>query len=206
MNGRLPPLYNKYRIIRPVNDYSRVLEQIKLLNPRLNISGYMEKPSLYEKHGEILVKLSDYLWGKAELLDEPMSHNERSLSIWGFEKMISRKRAFIAEVLKFNSLSSFDLNYFNTPEPFIEYVHKRANPMNILIIENKDTWFSFRKAMMETGRNRFHGLNGFAGLDIHALLYGEGRKITGKTGRIDEYDAQWYYGNRNTRRGGFEKG
>ncbi len=192
MNGRFPPLYNKYRIIRPENNYSKALEEIKLLNPRLNISGYMEKPALYEKHRDILMKLSDYLWSNAALLEEPMSHNERSLSIWGSEKLLSRERTLIAEVLKFNFLGSSDLNYYNTPEPLIEYVHERTNPMNILIIENKDTWFSFRKAMLETGLNRF------LGLDIHALLYGEGRKITGRNGRIDEHDIQWYYGYKNT--------
>lgn len=191
-NGRIPPLYNKYRIVRQENDYSVALEEIKLLNPRLNISGYLEKPVLYEKHREILVKLSDYLWGKAALLDEPMSQNERSLSIWEFEKLLGQKEALVSEVLRFNGLNSLDLNYYNTPEPFIEYVHERANPMNVLIIENKDTWFSFRKVMLETGLNRFLGVG------IHALLYGEGRKITGRNGRIDEYDAQWYHGNKNT--------
>lgn len=191
MNGRLPPLYNKYWIMRPQSDYSRVLEGIKLLNPRLNIAGYLEKPALYEKHREILGKLSDYLWEEAELLNEPMSRNERSLSVWGFEKLMEQKDALIGDILKFNSLNHTDLNYFDTPEPFIEYVHQRANAMNVLIIENKDTWFSFRKVMLETERNQF------LDIDIHALLYGEGRKITGKNGRIDEYDAQWQHANKN---------
>jgi Uncharacterized protein conserved in bacteria C-term(DUF2220). len=190
-NGRIPPLYNKYRIIRNETDYTKALEEIKLLNPRLNVTGYLEKPVLFEKHGKLLLRLSDYLWTKAALLNGPMSQNERSLSIWGFEKLLGQKEALIEDILKFNGLNNDDLNYYNTPEPFIEYVHERTNPMNILIIENKDTWFSLRKVMLETGLNRF------LGIDIHALLYGEGRKITGKNGRIDEYDKQWYHGNKN---------
>lgn len=191
-NGRFPPLYNKYRIIRIETDYSLILEKIKLLNPRLNISGYMEKPGQYEKHSEILVNLSDYLWNEAALLKEPMSQKERSLSIWGFEKLMEQKEALVSEVLRFNGLSRLDLNFFYTPEPFIEYVHERAEQMNILIIENKDTWFSFRKAMLECGCNSIFNM------DVHALIYGEGRKITGKNGRIDEYDAECYHSNKNT--------
>lgn len=192
MNGRIPPLYNKYRIVRIENDYAETLEEIKLLNPRLNIGGYLVNPALYGKHRKIIGKLSEYLWSQGELLNEPMSQNERSYSVWGFEKLMEQEKSLIANVLKFNSLYSDDLNYFNTPEPFIEYVHKRANPMNVLIIENKDTWFSFRKVMLETGVNRF------LDIDIHALLYGEGRRITGKSGRIAEHDAQWNQGNKNT--------
>jgi len=192
MNGRIPPLYNKYWIIRPQNDYSKALEDIKLLNPRLNISGYLEKPALYEKHREVIDKLSDYLWKQVELLDEPMSKNERSFSMWGFEKLLGQKESKVADVLKFNGLNNEDLNYFETPEPFIEYVHERTSPMNVLVIENKDTWFSFRRVMLEIGKNRF------LDIDIHVLLYGEGRKITRKNGRIDEYDAQWHHGSKNT--------
>ena len=191
-NGRIPPLYNRYRVIRSGNDYSKAIEEIKLLNPRLNISGYLEKPAVYEKYKEVVDKLSDYLWKQAELLIEPMSQNERSFSVWGFEKLLGQNGAIVADILKFNDINSEELNYFNTPEPFIEYVHERTSPMNVLIIENKDTWFSFRKVMLETGKNRF------LDVDIHVLLYGEGRKITRKNGRIDEYDAQWNHNNNNT--------
>ena len=53
-NGRIPPLFNKYRIIRPKEDYSEYLESIRRLNPRLNISAYLKRPELYKKHRELL--------------------------------------------------------------------------------------------------------------------------------------------------------
>ena len=59
MNGRIPPLYNKYRIVRIENDYAETLEEIKLLNPRLNIGGYLVNPALYGKHRKIIGKLSE---------------------------------------------------------------------------------------------------------------------------------------------------
>ncbi|MGI6434974.1 MAG: hypothetical protein ACOX0F_06425 [Syntrophomonadaceae bacterium] len=37
-NGRIPPLFNKYRIIKPKEDYTEYLENIRRLNPQLNIS------------------------------------------------------------------------------------------------------------------------------------------------------------------------
>jgi len=86
------------------------------------------------------------------------------------------------EVLKFNGLGEDFLNYYDTPEPFFEYVHSRSRDMSVLILENKDTWFSFRKYMQATGKNII------AGTAIDLLLYGEGNKIT-KKGALEDYAA-----------------
>jgi hypothetical protein len=48
-NGRIPPLFNKYRIIKPREDYAGYMESIRRLNPRLNISDYLKRPELYKK-------------------------------------------------------------------------------------------------------------------------------------------------------------
>jgi hypothetical protein len=34
------------------------------------------------------------------------------------------------------------LNYFETPEPFFDYTYSNKKDMNILIVENKDTWLN----------------------------------------------------------------
>lgn len=179
-NGRIPPLYNKYRIIRPREDYTEYVESIRRLNPILNIAAYLKRPELYKKHCEIVEGLSRYLWYEAGLLDEPMSRKERSFSIWGREKLIDENYALVREVLKFNNLGEDFLNYYDTPEPFFEYVHSYVPEMSVLILENKDTWFSFRKLMQATGKNQF------AGVALNLLLYGEGNKIT-KKGALAEY-------------------
>lgn len=179
-NGRIPPLYNKYRIIRPPEDYTEYMESIRRLNPGLNIADYLKRPELYKKHRDILEGLSRYLWYEANLLDEPMSRKERSFSIWGREKLMDENFALVREVLKFNGLSEDFLNFYDTPEPFFEYVHSYVQEMTVLILENKDTWFSFRKLMQSSGKNHI------AGVAVNLLLYGEGNKIT-KKAALEEY-------------------
>lgn len=179
-NGRIPPLFNKYRTIRPKEDYSEYLESIRRLNPRLNISAYLKRPELYKKHRELLEGLSHYLWHQGELLEEPMSRKERSFSIWGREKLIDQNFSLLREVLRFNGLGEDFLHYYDTPEPFFEYVHRQSAEMSVLILENKDSWFTFRKLMQNTGKNIF------ASQGVDLLIYGEGNKIT-KKGALEDY-------------------
>jgi len=181
-NDRIPPLFNKYRIIKPREDYAGYMESIRRLNPRLNISDYLKRPELYKKHLEIVEGLSRYLWYEAGLLEQPMSRKERSFSIWGREKLLDKQFALVREVLRFNGLEEGWLNYYDTPEPFFEYVHSPTPAMSVLIIENKDTWFSFRKLMQATRKNVI------AGIAVDLLLYGEGNKIT-KKGALEDYAA-----------------
>lgn len=179
-NGRIPPLYNKYWIIKPREDYSEYMEAIRRLNPRLNISAYLQGPEMYKKHLEIVEGISRYLWYQVELLDKPMSRKERSFSIWGREKLLDKHYSRVREVLKFNGLNEAFLNCYDTPEPFFEYIHSQPQEITALILENKDTWFSFRKLMQTTGKNRI------ADMEINLLLYGEGNKIT-KKGALTDY-------------------
>ena len=179
-NGRIPPLFNKYRIIKPVEDFAEYMESIRRLNPRLNISDYLKRPELYKKHLEIVEGLSRYLWYKAGLLEEPMARKERSFSIWGREKLLDEQFVLVREVLRFNGLKDDFLNYYDTPEPFFEYIHSHSQEMSVLVIENKDTLFSFRKLMQATGKNVI------AGIAVDLLLYGEGNKIT-KKGALEDY-------------------
>ena len=156
-NGRLPPLSNRYRIIRLPEDYTACLAAIRLLNPALNISGYLNNPALYRKHEVIVNGLNRCLWYTPELLGEPMSRKERSFSLWGREKLLDEHRALVGEVLKFNGLTENWLNCYDTPEPLFEYVHTRSEPMAVLILENKDTWYTFRKLMQDTGKGVIAG-------------------------------------------------
>ena len=106
-----------------------------------------------------------------------MSRKERSFSSGAVEvwTAVSLGR----EVLKFNGLDEGFLNFYDTPEPFFEYVHSHSREMTALILENKDTWFSFRKLMQATGKSRI------AGTEVNLLLYGEGNKITKKAALTD---------------------
>ena len=180
-NGRLPPLFNKYRIIKPQEDNTGCLESVRRLNPVLNISGYLQRPELYRKHLEMVEGISRYLWFAQNLLVIPMSRKERSFSVWGREKFLDEHMALVREVLKFNRLEENFLNYYDTPEPFFEYLHERDEQLTtVLVIENKDTWFTFRKLMQNTGKNIIEGTV------VNVLLYGEGNKIT-KRGALEDY-------------------
>ena len=181
-NGRLPPLFNRYRIVKPQEDYTIYLVSIRRLNPHLNIAGYLQRPELYYKHLEIVEGISKYLWFAQDLLDWPMSRKERSFSLWGREKFLDEQMALVREVLKFNGLEEDFLNYYDTPEPFFEYHHSHGELKTVLVIENKDTWFTFRKLMQATGNNNI------SGTVVNVLLYGEGNKIT-KNGALEEYRA-----------------
>lgn len=91
-------MYNRYRIIKEQDDPTVFVEEIRLLNPALNIEGYLSRPEAYQKHREVVLDLSHYLWHHRELLKEPMSCQERSFSIWGQEKFPERNLIFMLKV------------------------------------------------------------------------------------------------------------
>ncbi|MEL7567449.1 MAG: hypothetical protein AAGU27_21580 [Dehalobacterium sp.] len=179
-NGRIPSLANKYRIIKSEKDLSEEFDFIRRLHPSLDIAGYLAKPELYQKHREIVEGLSKYLWYEKELLSKPMSRKERSFSVWGREKLLDEHFTLVREVLTFSGLKEDFLAFYDTPEPFFEYVHSRGEEMTVLVLENKDTWFTIRKLFRETGKNIIDGTR------INALIYGEGNKIS-KHGALEAY-------------------
>jgi len=190
-NGRRPALYNKYRIIRQETDYSNVIERVRLLNPRFDHQAYFNNPELYLRHIKEIEDLSSFLWRHSADLEIPMSINERSLQIWGREKLLKENFSLLNNILKFNDWTLNSLNFYETPEPFFEYIHLNSTKMNVLIIENKDTWYTLRKVMIEQNQNLLFDR------EIHVLLYGEGRKITRGTGKLEEYNSGMLAGSDN---------
>lgn len=179
-NGRSPALFNKYRIIIS-NDHEKDLEDIKKLHPSFNISKYVKNPENYCKYKNEIDMLSNFLWKSEELLKTPVSINERSFQIWGKEKLL-KESSIINNVFSYNDMDLNLLNYYETPEPFFEYVYSNEDIMNILVIENKDTWFSLRKIMREEKINCLYK-------NYNILLYGEGKKIISRNDRFKEYDS-----------------
>lgn len=189
LNGRNPSLYNKYRIINNTEiDTASAYEHIKLLHPYFNHQLYFERPKLYIDNEFAISALSDYLWNNSTELLEPMSINERSLKIWGYEKYLKVNYALLKNIFKFNNWTLEGLNFYETPEPFFEYVFCRSSNMTVLIIENKDTWYTLRKVMTEFDTNLI------LGTPFNAILYGEGRKITRNSGRLEEYAHEMFAG------------
>ena len=175
-NGREPKLYKKYRIVRPEEDFTKEIEEIKSFNAYLSINYYLNKPREYEKNRGRILKLNEYLTYCNEKLVTPMSINERSYDIWGDEKFL--KKDSTKTLLNNLSLSLEKLNIYNTPEPFFYYINDKSIN-NILIIENKDTWFTIRRILKENPRKIF-------GYDIGLLIYGEGKKIISSIDFLNE--------------------
>ena len=59
--------------------------------------------------------------------------------------------------------------------------HVDQNVVNILISENKDTWYTLRKIMTQYKHYLFE-------IPFHVLMYGEGKKINRKYSTLTDYD------------------
>ena len=179
-NGMIPPLRMRYRIIRPKPDYSGYRDEILRLGAQFNPSGYLERIPLYMKHRDLLLALRAYTQKHPDGLDAPMSKNERAYAVWGYEKQLDDP--ICKGMLHFINWEN-RLNYYHTPEPFFDYLCRGADTKSVLVLENKDIWFSLRKLFIEnpeTGGFRLFGSF------IDALVYGEGKKVT-RPGALEGY-------------------
>lgn len=168
-------------MIKANNFETDYTNEIRILCNMLNIEEYLKHPKVYQKHRELLLPLNKFLTQHSDMLNETISKNERAYQIWNDEKILDN--SLCKSVIKFNHLDE-RLNYYLTPEPFFDYIHKKKDKMNILIIENKDTWYTMRKVM-----NSLSGECCLANAEIDGLLYGEGNKIT-KEKALEEYENQ----------------
>ena len=169
LNGKKPALYNSYWTFREEWDYSEIQEELRYqLNPLLNTEYYQRNPGKYNEDKEQIRLLSRYLTKNKEFLISPVTINERSFEIFHREKFLDREkgRSLLAR-LKF---SEEKLNFYETSEPMSYYSHSKQTPQNFLIIENKDTFFSMRKHLI----NRQDTL---LGLKVGTLIYGGGKSI-----------------------------
>ena len=180
-NGKIPSLFLKYKIIKEKQTEENYKQEIQTLCNLLNIEEYLKKPHIYEKHRAILLPLNTFLIKNKEKLQTAISKNERAYQIWNDEKMLDNN--LCKSIIKLNNLEQ-KLNYYLTPEPFFDYIHTKKEEMNILIIENKDTWYTMRKIMNEI-KEEYYMLE----TPIDGLLYGEGNKIT-KQNALEEYEKQ----------------
>lgn len=176
-NGKSPALYKDYHVLEEEKDYSQYLDEIRYqLSSKIDISYYLAHPLQYVAEREEVLALSRYLSEKKE--DScPVSVNERSFEIWGREKFLSGQgkqngvEVTSKMVLKHTGISLEQLNVYETAEPLAYYCRSRQVPQNILIIENKDTFYSLRQHLMEGDGSLF-------GVQIDTLIYGAGKGIS----------------------------
>ena len=173
-NGKHPALYCEYWMVEKKKEYSISEQELKYkLHPLISIDYYLSHLKNYEQDRQWILRLNEYLKRSREKLDDTESVNERSFEIFSNEKFISRGPG--KRILKNCGLSERFLNMYQTTEPLAYYTHTRQEPQNILILENKDTFYSMRRYL--TGREAKERKNLLLGMDIGTLIYGAGKGI-----------------------------
>lgn len=168
-NGRKPALRNRYWMIIEEKDYSEVLQELKYrINPSIDVSYFIKHPDKFEEYGDYIRLISSYLDERKASLAVPLTINERSFDIFHEEKFLDRNGG--REFLSYLGMSNEKLNFYETSEPMSYYSHTKQTPQNLLIIENKDTFYSMRRHLIE-------GKQEILGLEIGTLIYGGGKRI-----------------------------
>ncbi|MCI8503625.1 MAG: hypothetical protein HFH00_07345 [Dorea sp.] len=168
-NGKKPALYREYWLIEPEKDYSALKEELKYrLHGRIDVDYYLEHPQVYERERPWVLKLSDYLKKSREKLEYKVSVNERSFEIWSREKFLTKEQG--KAVLKHCGIGEDFLNTYGTSEPLSYYSSTRRTPQNMVILENKDTFYSMRSHLLG-GHERI------LGMPVGTLIYGAGKGI-----------------------------
>ena len=147
-NGKKPALYREYWLVEEKKDYSELEEELKYrMIPQISVDYYLKHLENYEHDRAWVLLLNDYMREQQSRLSYSESLNERSFEIWGREKFLSKEQG--KKILKRCGLSQEDLNVYSTTEPLAYYSHTREVPQNLLILENKDTFYSMRRSMLE---------------------------------------------------------
>ena len=189
-NGKFPSLFLKYKILVQDDENEQLRDEIKHLTPDFEISKYLNNVELYKKHRENVLILDKFFKENAAKLKFQMSKNERAYQIWRYEKMLDT--SIVKSIIAYNGLEK-KLNFYMTPEPFFDYIPEIQDTqvlekMVILIVENKDAWYTLRKIFKQKKELKIEGKL------INGLLYGEGNKIT-KPEAIADYESKFIGGN-----------
>ncbi len=169
-NGRKPALCLSYWVQEEADEsFKELEEELKFqLVPLISVAYYLSHLKEYQKDRQWVLRLNQYLASNQEQLKQPESVNERSFEIWNREKFLDREQG--AKILRRCGLMQEFLNTYETAEPIAYYCHTRKVPQNMLILENKDTFFSMRRFLLE-GNSRIFGEK------IGTLIYGGGKRI-----------------------------
>jgi len=198
MNGRNPLLYNRYRKVAQGLEHEHRLNLINL-HSLIRSQAYSKSPQAYTEDQRYLLALDAFLKDphQRESLGEAISVNERSFQIFNDEKFLlsDRGRIFLQRIgrtltdlscymttepffyMDYRSMGSTDNQTNQFPEPL--QTEKRYNTdgfldlfYSALIVENKDTFYSIKRAWQVGNRS-------IGGVPFDLLIYGEGRKIVG---------------------------
>ncbi len=168
-NGKTPALYKEYWLIEEQEDFSNYKEELLFdYVPLISTEYYLSHLKQYVEDRIWVQLLNEYLKINREKLQYPKSINERSFEIWHREKFLKEEQG--KKILKRCGLSLEDFNLYETTEPLAYYSHTKEVPQTMLILENKDTFYSMRKFLLDGNSEIF-------GIKIGTLIYGAGKGI-----------------------------
>lgn len=169
LNGKKPALHLSYWRIEPKPDYREQIEELQFqMVPAIRTDYYLKHPDVYQKEEKWVKLLNRYFLKYEEMKQEPVSVNERSFQIWGREKFLQKEQG--KQILLHCGVTLEQLNVYHTTEPLAYYSCSKEVPQTILILENKDTFYSMRKYLLN-GRRKILGET------IGTVIYGAGKGI-----------------------------
>ncbi len=169
LNGKKPALYNRYTVVDAKEDNTKFTQELSYgINIKLDKTYYMKNIDKYKQDRKFILSLSKFLDERIELLNTEVAANERSFQIWEREKFLNKEGG--KRILKNLNLPEEFLNIYDTTQPLSYYSYSKNSPQKILIIENKDTFYSMRKHLIKENNKIFSA-------EIFTLIYGEGKNI-----------------------------
>ena len=179
--------FEKYKILHlKKENEERIKEEILKLDKKIKIDYLLKNPNEYMKNKEIILPINEFIKNKSKEKSEKITVNERSYEIYKNEKLLKENENLIKKL----GLSYKDLYAYDTYEPFFYYINTLFSSKNkkILVIENKDTFWTIVRAIQELRIDK-----------IYMVIYGEGKKILKSFSFIEEFnidknDTVYYFG------------
>ena len=194
--GRLPNNYSIHKssiadAYSPLSNEYR--NELLSMSPPINIDYYATHAAQYAKDREFILRINDLV---RQSNSDELTANERSYLLFGDEKAITMPAGATVdgnEILKNLKITLCDIKARKVFEPFFFTEHnyyslKGQIPRTVLIVENKDTFWTLQNAIKS---DELEGVN--------LIIYGEGYAIVKKFEYIeaiggDTSDRYFYFG------------
>ena len=171
LNGKKPALHTSYWLAEETPDYGEEIEELQFRTvSAIRTDYYLKHPDVYREERKWVRLLNCFFLKQSEAGREGMPYvslNERSFQIWGREKFLQREQG--RKILAHCGVGMEELRVYQTTEPLAYYSCTRRIPQTVLILENKDTFYTMRRWLMGRGK--------IFSREIGTVIYGAGKGI-----------------------------